>query len=76
MKSRRRCGREPSLLPVALAIFVSSGNTETPVGGRSLRKSRWWLDAGELFSHKEGVDRAVDAKNFMELVAALNAPAQ
>jgi mannitol/fructose-specific phosphotransferase system IIA component (Ntr-type) len=33
-------------------------------------------DASELFSHKEAVDRAVDAKNFMELVAALNAPVQ
>jgi len=31
-------------------------------------------DASELFSHKEAVERAVDAKNFMELVAALNAP--
>ncbi|MGA2415126.1 MAG: cation:proton antiporter [Candidatus Sulfotelmatobacter sp.] len=33
-------------------------------------------DASELFSHKEAVDRAVDAKNFVELVAALNAPVQ
>jgi Kef-type K+ transport system membrane component KefB/mannitol/fructose-specific phosphotransferase system IIA component (Ntr-type) len=31
-------------------------------------------DASELFSHKEAVDRAVHASNFMELVAALNAP--
>ncbi len=31
-------------------------------------------DASELFSHKEAVDRAVEANNFVELVAALNAP--
>jgi mannitol/fructose-specific phosphotransferase system IIA component (Ntr-type) len=33
-------------------------------------------DASELFSHKEAVDQAVNAGNFMELVAALNAPVQ
>ena len=33
-------------------------------------------DASELFSHKEAVDRAVDAETFVELVAALNAPVQ
>jgi hypothetical protein len=31
-------------------------------------------DASELFSHREAVDRAVDATNFVEFVAALNAP--
>jgi Kef-type K+ transport system membrane component KefB/mannitol/fructose-specific phosphotransferase system IIA component (Ntr-type) len=31
-------------------------------------------DAGQLFSHKEMVDRALAAKSFVELVAALNAP--
>jgi mannitol/fructose-specific phosphotransferase system IIA component (Ntr-type) len=31
-------------------------------------------DASELFSHTEAVDRAVNAENFLELVAALNAP--
>ena len=31
-------------------------------------------DASKLFSHKEAVDRAVHAANFVELVAALNAP--
>jgi PTS system nitrogen regulatory IIA component len=31
-------------------------------------------DASELFSHKEAVDQAVHASNFVELVAALNAP--
>jgi Kef-type K+ transport system membrane component KefB len=31
-------------------------------------------DASELFSRKEAVDRAVHASNFLELVAALNAP--
>jgi Kef-type K+ transport system membrane component KefB/mannitol/fructose-specific phosphotransferase system IIA component (Ntr-type) len=31
-------------------------------------------DASELFSHKEAVDQAVQATNFVELVAALNAP--
>jgi mannitol/fructose-specific phosphotransferase system IIA component (Ntr-type) len=31
-------------------------------------------DASELFSRKEAVQRAVDATNFTELVAALNAP--
>jgi hypothetical protein len=33
-------------------------------------------DASELFSQKEAVDRAVAAANFVELVAALNAPVQ
>jgi PTS system nitrogen regulatory IIA component len=33
-------------------------------------------DASELFSRKEAVERAVDAKSFLELVAALNAPVQ
>jgi hypothetical protein len=33
-------------------------------------------DASELFSHKEAVNRAVNASNFLELVAALNAPVQ
>jgi Kef-type K+ transport system membrane component KefB/mannitol/fructose-specific phosphotransferase system IIA component len=31
-------------------------------------------DASELFSSKEAVDQAVNATNFLELVAALNAP--
>jgi len=31
-------------------------------------------DASELFSSKEAVERAVHANNFLELVAALNAP--
>jgi Kef-type K+ transport system membrane component KefB/mannitol/fructose-specific phosphotransferase system IIA component (Ntr-type) len=31
-------------------------------------------DAGQLFSHKEMIDRALAAKSFVELVAALNAP--
>jgi Kef-type K+ transport system membrane component KefB/mannitol/fructose-specific phosphotransferase system IIA component (Ntr-type) len=31
-------------------------------------------DASELFSRKEAVDQAVSANNFVELVAALNAP--
>ena len=30
----------------------------------------------ELFRHKEAVERAVNAKSFLELVAALNAPVQ
>jgi mannitol/fructose-specific phosphotransferase system IIA component (Ntr-type) len=33
-------------------------------------------DASELFAHKEAVERAVNANNFLELVAALNAPVQ
>src|SRR5580693_1043300 len=33
-------------------------------------------DASELFSRKEAVERAVNANNFLELVAALNAPVQ
>jgi Kef-type K+ transport system membrane component KefB/mannitol/fructose-specific phosphotransferase system IIA component len=33
-------------------------------------------DASELFSRKEAVERAVNAKSFLELVAALNAPVQ
>jgi PTS system nitrogen regulatory IIA component len=31
-------------------------------------------EAGQLFSHKEMVDRALAARSFVELVAALNAP--
>jgi len=31
-------------------------------------------DAGQLFSHKEMVDRARAANSFVELLAALNAP--
>ncbi|MGH9684605.1 MAG: cation:proton antiporter [Candidatus Acidiferrales bacterium] len=31
-------------------------------------------DAGELFSRKEAIEQALNADNFMELVAALNAP--
>jgi Kef-type K+ transport system membrane component KefB len=31
-------------------------------------------DSSELFSHKEAVEQAVNASNFLELVAALNAP--
>jgi hypothetical protein len=33
-------------------------------------------DASELFSRKEAVERAVKAKSYLELVAALNAPVQ
>jgi mannitol/fructose-specific phosphotransferase system IIA component (Ntr-type) len=33
-------------------------------------------DASELFSRKEAVEQAVNAKTFLELVAALNAPVQ
>jgi Kef-type K+ transport system membrane component KefB/mannitol/fructose-specific phosphotransferase system IIA component (Ntr-type) len=33
-------------------------------------------DASELFSNKEAVERAVNAKSFLELAAALNAPVQ
>ncbi|MGA8619862.1 MAG: cation:proton antiporter [Candidatus Sulfotelmatobacter sp.] len=33
-------------------------------------------DASELFSRKEAVDQAIGANNFLELVAALNAPVQ
>jgi Kef-type K+ transport system membrane component KefB/mannitol/fructose-specific phosphotransferase system IIA component (Ntr-type) len=33
-------------------------------------------DASELFSRREAVERAVKATNFLELVAALNAPVQ
>jgi mannitol/fructose-specific phosphotransferase system IIA component (Ntr-type) len=33
-------------------------------------------DASELFSRKEAVQQAVQAGNFVELVAALNAPVQ
>jgi len=33
-------------------------------------------DASELFSQREAVERVVKAKNFVELVAALNAPVQ
>ncbi|MGA8214339.1 MAG: hypothetical protein WB799_12155 [Candidatus Sulfotelmatobacter sp.] len=33
-------------------------------------------DASELFRRKEAVAQAVNAKTFLELVAALNAPVQ
>jgi hypothetical protein len=31
-------------------------------------------NAGELFSRKEAIEQALNAQNFVELVAALNAP--
>jgi hypothetical protein len=31
-------------------------------------------DAGEMFSRKEAIDQVLEAANFTELIAALNAP--
>src|SRR6202789_2446944 len=52
--------------PARLIIMILTGDSQS--------QHDLLADASELFSHKEAVDRAVHAANFVELVAALNAP--
>ena len=52
--------------PARLIIMILTGDSQS--------QHDLLGDASELFSHKEAVDRAVHATNFVELVAALNAP--
>jgi Kef-type K+ transport system membrane component KefB/mannitol/fructose-specific phosphotransferase system IIA component (Ntr-type) len=52
--------------PARLIILILTGDNQSQQDLLS--------DASELFSHKEAVDRAVNANNFLELAAALNAP--
>jgi mannitol/fructose-specific phosphotransferase system IIA component (Ntr-type) len=54
--------------PARLIIMILTGDNQS--------QHDLLADASELFSHKEAVDRAVNATTFMELVAALNAPVQ
>jgi Kef-type K+ transport system membrane component KefB/mannitol/fructose-specific phosphotransferase system IIA component (Ntr-type) len=52
--------------PARLIVMILTGDNQS--------QHDLLADASELFSHKEAVDRAVRAANFVELVAALNAP--
>ena len=54
--------------PARLIILILTGDNQS--------QQDLLGDASELFSHKEAVERAVNAKSFLELVAALNAPVQ
>jgi mannitol/fructose-specific phosphotransferase system IIA component (Ntr-type) len=51
--------------PARLIIMILTGDNQS---------QHDLLGASELFSHEEAVDQAVHASNFVELVAALNAP--
>jgi len=52
--------------PARLIILILTGDNQS--------QQDLLADASELFSRKEAVDQAVHATNFLELVAALNAP--
>jgi mannitol/fructose-specific phosphotransferase system IIA component (Ntr-type) len=52
--------------PARLIILILTGDNQSQQDLLS--------DASELFSHREAVDRAVNASTFLEFVAALNAP--
>jgi Kef-type K+ transport system membrane component KefB len=52
--------------PTRLIVLILTGDNQS--------QQDLLADASELFSRKEAVDGAVDANNFLELVAALNAP--
>jgi Kef-type K+ transport system membrane component KefB/mannitol/fructose-specific phosphotransferase system IIA component len=52
--------------PARLIILILTGDNQS--------QQDLLADASELFSHKEAVEQAVNATNFLELVAALNAP--
>jgi len=54
--------------PARLIILILTGDNQSQQDLLS--------DASELFRHREAVDRAVGANNFLELQAALNAPVQ
>ncbi len=52
--------------PARLIVMILTGDNQS--------QHDLLADASELFSHREAVDRAVNATNFVEFVAALNAP--
>ena len=54
--------------PARLIIMILTGDNQS--------QQDLLADASELFSRKEAVEQAVNATNFLELVAALNAPVQ
>jgi Kef-type K+ transport system membrane component KefB len=54
--------------PARLIVLILTGDNQS--------QHDLLADASELFSSKEAVTRAVHATNFLELVAALNAPVQ
>ena len=54
--------------PARLIILILTGDNQS--------QQDLLADASELFSRREAVERAVHASNFVELVAALNAPVQ
>ena len=54
--------------PARLIILILTGDNQSQQDLLS--------DASELFRHREAVERAVGANNFLELQAALNAPVQ
>jgi K+:H+ antiporter len=54
--------------PARLIILILTGDNQSQQDLLS--------DASELFRHREAVDRALGANNFLELQAALNAPVQ
>jgi Kef-type K+ transport system membrane component KefB/mannitol/fructose-specific phosphotransferase system IIA component (Ntr-type) len=54
--------------PARLIILILTGDNQS--------QQDLLGDASELFSRKEAVEQAVHANNFVELVAALNAPVQ
>jgi mannitol/fructose-specific phosphotransferase system IIA component (Ntr-type) len=52
--------------PARLIILILTGDNQS--------QQDLLADASELFSRKEAIEQAVNATNFLELVAALNAP--
>jgi mannitol/fructose-specific phosphotransferase system IIA component (Ntr-type) len=54
--------------PARLIILILTGDNQS--------QQDLLGDASELFRHREAVERAVGANNFLELQAALNAPVQ
>jgi Kef-type K+ transport system membrane component KefB len=54
--------------PARLIVLILTGDNQS--------QQDLLADASELFSRKEAVEQAIHASNFLELVAALNAPVQ
>ena len=54
--------------PARLIILILTGDNQS--------QQDLLADASELFSRKEAIEQAVNATNFLELAAALNAPVQ
>ncbi|HEV2493483.1 MAG TPA: cation:proton antiporter [Terriglobia bacterium] len=52
--------------PARLIILILTGDNQS--------QNDLLADAGELFSSKEAIDQAVEATNWVEFIAALNAP--